>query len=275
MALFMGCPMWQHPDWLFQKQLSGSKLSTYAQFFDSVEGNTTFYSLPKADVAKSWQDIAQMGFQFSFKFPRAVTHDGHWQNCADYEQFMTLMQGFGELGPIQIQLPNRFDGHHLGQLETFLQQLPATFRYSVEVRHLDFFDKSITEQSLNRLLANCGVGRTLFDTRALFHMPADSPEVVDGQRKKPKVPLHVISTANHVVVRYIGPARFSENQKWFSPWVAKIQEWLAQGKDVYLFAHTPDNAMAPQLALDMQQAITGMGEGHSALEQALPQQGLF
>ena len=275
MALFMGCPMWQHPDWLFQKQMSGSKLSTYAQFFNTVEGNTTFYSLPNDDIAKSWQAIAQMGFQFSFKFPRAVTHDGHWQNCADYERFMTLLGGFSQLGPVQIQLPNRFDRNQLGQLAGFLAQLPADFRYSVEVRHLDFFDKNITEQTLNRMLQQEGVGRTLFDTRALFHMPADTPEVIDGQQKKPRVPLHVVSTAQHVLVRYIGPADFAANERWFTPWVGKIQQWLAQGKDIYLFAHTPDNVMAPQLALDMQQAITGMGKGQETLALALPQQGLF
>lgn len=267
--------MWQHPDWRFQKHSELSKLARYAQLFNTVEGNTTFYHLPRPAVAASWQSAASGGFYFSFKFPKQVTHDGHWQNCDEFERFFQLLSGFECLGPVQIQLPARFTGHRLEELADFIEALPQGYRYSVEVRHEDFFNKGDHERAFNRLLLDSGVGRTLFDTRPLFRMPATAPEVIDGQQKKPKVPLHVVATAGFVVVRYIGYPDWVDNEPWFTPWIEKIKGWLDLGKDVYLFAHTPDNAQAPELALDMRQAIVNLERGRAQLLDAQPQSSLF
>lgn len=275
MALFIGCPVWQHPDWQFQKHSDESKLASYAQFFGTVEGNTTFYSLPKAEVAQAWQKVAEQGFRFSFKFPKPVTHEGKWTSCPEFEQFLGLLEGFSSLGPVQIQLPGSFDFPRLGELARFFGQLPSQHQYAVEVRNLDFFDKQEKERSFNRLLMDHGVGRTVFDTRPLFQMPPDSPAIIDGHMKKPKMPLHVIATADFILVRFIGYGELDKNQRWFKPWIAKIQQWLAEGKDVYLFAHTPDNVQAPELGLDMQKALLDLQEGAEQLARVQPQNSLF
>lgn len=275
MALFIGCPMWQHSDWQFQKHLAESKLASYARFFSTVEGNTTFYSLPKPDVARTWQVVAEQGFRFSFKFPKQVTHEGGWNQCPEYHQFLNLLEGFSYLGPVQIQLPGRFDFMRLRELEDFIQQLPNQYQYSVEVRHLDFFDKQIKEQTFNRLLVGKGIGRTIFDTRPLFSMPPDTPDIIDAHQKKPRMPLHVIATSDSVLVRFIGYGDLVKNQVWFAPWQSKIQQWLGEGKDVYLFAHTPGNEKAPELGLDMQKAILNEGLGAEQLVLAQPQTSLF
>ena len=50
------------------------ELAYYAEHFDTVEVNTTFYGQPKADVAQTWADRTPSGFEFSLKLYRKLTH---------------------------------------------------------------------------------------------------------------------------------------------------------------------------------------------------------
>src|SRR5437773_7641925 len=51
------------------------ELKFYAEHFDTVEINTTFYGQPKADVARTWADRTPPGFEFSLKLNRQFTHE--------------------------------------------------------------------------------------------------------------------------------------------------------------------------------------------------------
>jgi uncharacterized protein YecE (DUF72 family) len=46
------------------------ELAYYAEHFDTVEVNTTFYGQPKATVAQTWADRTPPGFEFSLKLYR-------------------------------------------------------------------------------------------------------------------------------------------------------------------------------------------------------------
>ena len=50
------------------------ELAYYAEHFDTVEVNTTFYGQPKAAVAQTWADRTPAGFEFSLKLYRKLTH---------------------------------------------------------------------------------------------------------------------------------------------------------------------------------------------------------
>ena len=50
------------------------ELAYYAEHFDTVEVNTTFYGQPKAAVAQTWADRTPPGFEFSLKIYRKLTH---------------------------------------------------------------------------------------------------------------------------------------------------------------------------------------------------------
>src|SRR4026208_1800356 len=50
------------------------ELAYYAEHFDTVEINTTFYGQPKATVAHTWAARTPPGFEFSLKLYRALTH---------------------------------------------------------------------------------------------------------------------------------------------------------------------------------------------------------
>jgi uncharacterized protein YecE (DUF72 family) len=50
------------------------ELSFYAEHFDTVEVNSTFYGQPKAAVSRAWADRTPDGFEFSVKLYQKFTH---------------------------------------------------------------------------------------------------------------------------------------------------------------------------------------------------------
>ena len=134
-------------------------------------------------------------------------------------------------------------------LEGFLQRLPKDFTYGVEVRHRAFFNKSDHERALNRLLIAHQCNRIIMDSRPLFAAQADTPAMIDAQQKKPQVPVHPIATAHQPVVRFIGQLDADINSVFFKQWCNKLALWISEGKQPYVFIHTPDNAFAPELAV--------------------------
>lgn len=49
-------------------------LAEYARVWNTVEGNTTFYSLPASETVERWHDAVPPEFRFSFKLPKSITH---------------------------------------------------------------------------------------------------------------------------------------------------------------------------------------------------------
>jgi uncharacterized protein YecE (DUF72 family) len=53
---------------------SFDELSFYAEHFDTVEVNTTFYGQPRAEVSRAWAERTPPGFEFSVKLYQKFTH---------------------------------------------------------------------------------------------------------------------------------------------------------------------------------------------------------
>jgi len=222
----------------------------YSQHFSSVEGNNSFYGLPSVSSVKQWAEQTPEGFKFCFKFPRTISHGGNLLACDHLvEEFIQRLAPLDQrIGIIWLQLSQQFSPHHLDSLNHFLGKLPQQYHYAVEVRNLRLFDKADHEKKLNRILIQHGVNRVIFDTRSLFANPAEDDETLDAIRKKPRVPTHVIATADRPLVRFISPLDLELAQASLRPWVNKLLHWIDQGKTPYIFFHTPGNENAPQLA---------------------------
>ena len=153
--------------------------------------------------------------------------------------------------------------------------MPSDFTYALEVRHPDFFAKGEAERALNRLLMDKGINRIMLDSRPLFSVPATTPALVDAQGKKPRLPVHLLATANSPVVRLIGLPHPEDNHPFLPSWLPHWKQWLAEGKDLYLFFHTADNARAPELARQVsrllgQEMAPWPGENDRARQGLLP-----
>lgn len=251
--IYLGLPQWSHPKWA---RLGIAGLEDYARHFNCVEGNTTLYALPKAEIVSRWLAQTDDNFRFCFKFPATISHQAALRQCEalTLEFFQRMSPLDARIGQYWLQLPAAFSPSDLPVLWSFLDGLPTSFHYGVEVRHPLFFAKGEEERQLNRGLHDRGVNRVILDSRPVHAAIPHSEAVVDAQRKKPKVPVHAIVTAGQPMVRFIGSDDMTQNQTMFAPWLEKLPEWQ-KTTTPYLFLHTPDIAYAPELVHSLWQAL--------------------
>jgi len=60
--------------WAYLPSPSEDRLRAYAELFDYVEVNTTFYHMPRLGTVRSWRRRVPPGFTFSVKCNRLATH---------------------------------------------------------------------------------------------------------------------------------------------------------------------------------------------------------
>jgi uncharacterized protein YecE (DUF72 family) len=121
----------------------GDYISCYAQHFDTVEVDSTFYRIPSATTTRQWYAKTPKDFLFAAKVPQTITHEQCLMDCEDeFKKFLAAMEPLGEkLGPLLFQFPyfNRqafptVDGF-LNRLRPFLGKLPKGYRFAVEIRN--------------------------------------------------------------------------------------------------------------------------------------------
>ena len=166
-GIHIGCSGWVYkhwrgtfyPDGLPQKRW----FERYADEFDTVEINASFYRVPLASTFEGWRGKAPPGFRYAVKVNRFITHMKKLLDCAGpLDQFIALARPLGEtLGPLLYQLPPSLH-KDLSRLETFLERLPTDLEQVVEFRHKSWYDEDVLE-----LLDRFGVGFVSHDLKGL------------------------------------------------------------------------------------------------------------
>jgi len=128
----------------------------YAQHFDTVEINNTFYHLPKATTVSAWHDKAPPGFLFAVKASRYITHVKKLNDPAEsLERFFDLVNLLKQhLGPVLYQLPPSLH-KDLDRLDAFIQALPERDRAVFEFRHASWYDQETFDLLNERRVALC------------------------------------------------------------------------------------------------------------------------
>jgi len=144
---------------------SFDELSYYAEHFDTVEVNSTFYGQPRADVTQRWAQRTPPGFEFSVKLYQKFTHPRMFKqrlerslppadeevlaelarpNAADLDEFRRGIEPLahaGKMGALLAQFPPSFKN---GDAErTYLRELIRAFAdypVAVELRHRSWSD---------------------------------------------------------------------------------------------------------------------------------------
>ncbi|MEZ8823275.1 DUF72 domain-containing protein [Vibrio amylolyticus] len=262
LPLRLGLTMWSHSEWQSSFYGKGTKpserLEKYASVFHCVEGNTTFYATPSMSTVRNWQQASHDDFHFTFKLPRAITHQQQLRHCQqELTDFLNIMAPLHDrIGQWTIQLPQQFEPRSLDTLKQFCTLFPKEMKLGVEVRHMGFFDKSDNEKRFNHWLIENGINRIIMDSRPVFSAPPVTEAVIDAHQKKPRVPVHAIATASQPMIRFIGHPDEGANVEFFQPWVKKLPQWIEEGKQPYVMIHTPDNIEAPQLAQRLYQTLS-------------------
>lgn len=250
---YLGAPLWALAAWkgiLFTGNAKPAEfLEQYAQRFNAVEGNTTFYATPSEANVDRWVKSTPETFRFSFKFPKEITHKAHLVNVEQATiDFLKRLEPLGQRLHYMIQLPASFKPSELPQLEAFIKTLPKEYGYAVEVRHPDFFTKPQHRQALNEVLSTLQVDRVIFDSRAVHSAPKIDQATEEAQLKKPRLPVQLDTTAQHPMLRHIGHPIQSDNEVWLAPWIAQTARWIVEGKKPFVYLHTPSNEGVPPLA---------------------------
>lgn len=111
-----------YPDKLPVKQW----FAWYAETFDTVEINNSFYRLPPPSTFEAWRRQAPPGFRYAVKANRFLTQAKKLKDCEEpLIRMMDSVWPLGEaLGPMLYQLPPRFKVN-VARLESFLALLPT------------------------------------------------------------------------------------------------------------------------------------------------------
>jgi uncharacterized protein YecE (DUF72 family) len=163
----VGCSGWVYKHWrgLFYPEGLPQKrwFERYAEEFDTVEINASFYRLPLATTFTGWREKAPAGFRYALKVNRFITHMKKLLDCRpEVDGFMELARPLGEkLGPLLYQLPPSLH-KNLERLETFLRWLPNDLEQVVEFRHNSWYDETVLA-----LLDRHGIGFVVHDLKGL------------------------------------------------------------------------------------------------------------
>jgi uncharacterized protein YecE (DUF72 family) len=136
---------WSYKDWAGQvypqPQPRGfDPLSYLAQYFDTIEINSSFYRIPDPKTAQRW--VARVAdhpdFRFTAKLWQGFTHEGtaRAQDEAAFRHAMAPLQEAGRLGAVLMQFPYRF--HHTPENRAMVRRLADAFQeypLVLEIRH--------------------------------------------------------------------------------------------------------------------------------------------
>ena len=143
----IGCSGWNYDDWrgrLYPEGLGKSRwLARYAEEFDTVEVNSTFYRLASSAAVARWVEQTPPRFLFAAKASRYLTHVRRLRDIERgiaryYERIQPLVDS-PKLGPIVWQLPANF-ARDDDVLAGALELLPPG-RHCFEFRHESWFTR--------------------------------------------------------------------------------------------------------------------------------------
>ena len=156
-GLRLGTSSWSSEDWVGTFYPPGTKssdfLGIYAQHFDTVEVDSTYYRIPSESMVRNWRLRTPPGFTFAAKFPQEITHEKVLHDCreelATFLGAMSLLED--RLGPLLLQFPyfnkKTFPNPEdfLARLRPFLEELPSGFKFALEVRNKYFVNAQLLD----------------------------------------------------------------------------------------------------------------------------------
>jgi uncharacterized protein YecE (DUF72 family) len=241
-VIHIGCSGWNYAHWrhgvFYPERCPPARwLAYYAQRFDTVELNTTFYRLPHATAVARWVAETPGDFVFASKVSRYVTHV---KRLSDSEHHLPLLLERIEpllhspkLGPLLWQLPPTFKRDD-ERLATALDAAPRELRHAFEFRHESWFAP--------------GVMALLREHNAALVI-GDRPEIASFQ-------IHEL-TADFAFVRFHHGSRghggnYSDAE--LEEWAERLRAWGERG-DVYAYFNNDWEGFAPRNALHLRELL--------------------
>src|SRR6186997_2521864 len=81
----IGCSGFHYKEWkgeFYPEKLPQTKwFEYYAELFNTLELNVTFYRFPRVEYLQNWYNKSPDGFDFTVKAPRLITHYKKFKDC--------------------------------------------------------------------------------------------------------------------------------------------------------------------------------------------------
>lgn len=226
--LSVGLPVWAQRGFvgsLYPKATPQKNyLSFYSQVFNSIELNSSFYSLPSTERVELWKKSVPEDFLFYAKAPREVGHEiGSAQSLRALHGFSEFLEHLeGNRGTAFIQFPESFGPSRLSDLISLLSQLPKAFRFAIELRHPQWFTQPKLWSRLCKTLHYHHVGLVMTDAL--------------GRRDV----CHMQLTVPFSLIRFQANTLHQSDFDRLKEWVGQIKVWMDSGiHDVGFFLHQP------------------------------------
>ncbi len=253
-AVRIGCSGWQYDSWRGRlypdREPKRRWLELYAQTFDTVEVNSTFYRLARRPAVEGWVTQTPSAFTFAVKASRYLTHIKRLTGLSDgirrfYEPLEPLIEA-GRLGPVLWQLPENFHRDD-ERLHGWLAALPPG-QHTIEFRHESWFVPEVLEA-----LRAARVALTIGDHP---ERPFQSFE----------------ATADWRFIRFhFGHRgrRGNYSGRELSEWAARIDAWRATGA-VWAYFNNDWEGFAPANARSLRRLLGMPGPGEAEVPAPSP-----
>lgn len=205
----------------------------YADHFDTVEINNTFYHLPLAKTFDAWREAAPPGFCYALKFSRYGSHVKRLKSPRGIvKKFLTRAERLKKfLGPILVQLPPNWKANP-DRLAAFLEAAPSAHRWTIEFRDPSWLCDQVYEILKAHNASLC-----------IHDMIEDHPRPI---------------TTGWVYLRFHGEHYGgSYSPQYLTARAKEIRDCLANGLDVYAYFNNDAHGYAVQNAADLRRYVTG------------------
>jgi uncharacterized protein YecE (DUF72 family) len=238
MQVHIGTSGWHYKHWIgafYPPDMGPAQmLRWYAEKFDTVEINNSFYRLPAATALESWCRETLPDFCFAVKASRYITHNRKLNDPESAkEKFISLVEKLGRrLGPILFQLPPSWKVN-VDRLDQFLTALPRTHRYAFEFRNPTWNVAPVYEALRRHNAAYC-----IYEL-AGFQSPIEI-------------------SADFTYVRLHGPGNKYQgdySRQILRNWAKRIEAWRRKLKYVFVYFDNDQVGFAPKNALELKKMI--------------------
>jgi uncharacterized protein YecE (DUF72 family) len=225
----VGCSGWSYKEWrgpVYPADIPQRRwFEHYTTLFDTVELNNTFYRLPPPSTVEGWAAQAPPGFTYAVKVGAFGSHRMKLRDAASWlpNHLDRVERLGGALGPNLVQLPPRWR-RDAGRLDEMLSVAPRSLRWAVELREPSWLHDDVFE-----VLRRHGAALCIHD------LLADHP----WER-----------TADWTYLRFHGPdalrAAYAGSYTGRRLWrvADRLEQWLAEGADVYAYFNNDIGAAA-------------------------------
>ncbi len=262
--LRVGPAGWSYADWKGIVYPPGMPRSTHpaaylAQFFDTIEVNSTFYRIPDSAMVTRWASAVAdyPNFRYTAKLWQGFTHDGDtWPGDFQVQAYLdgiTPLVERGLLGAVLIQFPwkyRRTDAHrrHLARIVDAFSSLPLC----VEFRHESWHQPTVLATLQDRGIAFCNVDQPLFPNSLQPTNEVTAPLAYVRFHGRNKDNWFREGAGRDARYDYL----YDEGE--LAPWNQRISQMLERAKEVYVVTNNHFRGQAIVNAFDIQHAQTGL-----------------